>query len=66
MILLSMCLVPQVEHHFIARQCSKKFGLFDERFFAYYEDVDIGFRAQLVGWKVWYEPGAVASSCVSN
>ena len=35
-------------------------GMFDERFFAYYEDVDISFRAQLYGWKVAYEPTAVA------
>jgi len=35
-------------------------GLFDEDFFAYYEDVDISFRAQLYGWKVAYEPTALA------
>ena len=34
-------------------------GLFDEDFFAYYEDVDISFRAQLRGWVVRYEPSAV-------
>lgn len=33
-------------------------GFFDEDFFAYYEDVDISFRAQLAGWKVLYEPAA--------
>lgn len=33
-------------------------GLFDERFFAYYEDVDISFRARLAGWKVYYQPKA--------
>lgn len=38
----------------------REIGLFDERFFAYYEDVDISFRAQLAGWKVVYEPEAVA------
>ncbi len=37
-----------------------KIGLFDERFFAYFEDVDLSFRAQLAGWKVRYEPKAVA------
>lgn len=37
----------------------KKIGLFDEIFFAYYEDVDISFRAQLAGQKVWYEKSAV-------
>ncbi len=35
-------------------------GLFDEAFFAYYEDVDLSFRAQLAGWQIVYEPGAVA------
>lgn len=38
----------------------EKIGLFDEDFFAYYEDVDLSFRAQLAGWKVLYEPSAVA------
>lgn len=38
----------------------KEIGLFDERFFAYFEDVDISFRAQLAGWKIMYEPSAVA------
>ena len=37
----------------------REIGLFDERFFAYFEDVDISFRAQLAGWKVRYEPTAV-------
>lgn len=37
----------------------KKIGLFDQDFFAYYEDQDISFRAQLAGWKVRYEPQAV-------
>ena len=35
-------------------------GLFDEAYFAYLEDQDLGFRAQLMGWKARYEPGAVA------
>lgn len=34
-------------------------GLFDEDFFAYYEDVDLSFRAQLAGWKVRYVPEAI-------
>jgi GT2 family glycosyltransferase len=34
-------------------------GLFDEDFFAYYEDVDISFRAQLAGWEIAYEPNAI-------
>lgn len=38
----------------------KEIGIFDEDFFAYYEDVDISFRAQLMGWKVYYQPKAIA------
>ena len=37
-----------------------KIGLFDEDFFAYYEDADVSFRAQLAGWKVIYNSEAVA------
>lgn len=37
----------------------KDIGLFDEDFFAYFEDVDLSFRAQRAGWKVFYEPKAV-------
>lgn len=35
-------------------------GFFDDDFFAYYEDVDVSFRAQLAGYKVYYTPKAVA------
>ena len=35
-------------------------GGFDESFFAYYEDVDLGFRARLAGYECWYAPRAVA------
>lgn len=35
-------------------------GLFDDKFFAYYEDVDLSFRAQLAGWKVKYVPKSEA------
>lgn len=38
----------------------KKIGLFDETFFAYYEDVDLSFRAQLAGWKVEFVPESIA------
>jgi GT2 family glycosyltransferase len=33
---------------------------FDEDFFAYYEDADLGWRAQLLGWECRYAPRAVA------
>jgi GT2 family glycosyltransferase len=35
-------------------------GLFDETFFAYFEDTDINFRAQLAGHKTYYEKSAIA------
>ena len=33
-------------------------GLFDQRFFAYLEDVDIAWRARLAGWRCLYVPQA--------
>jgi GT2 family glycosyltransferase len=33
-------------------------GLFDEDFFAYYEDVDLAWRAQNAGWRCRYSPAA--------
>jgi GT2 family glycosyltransferase len=33
---------------------------FDEQFFAYREDADLAWRAQLMGWKCLYTPKAVA------
>lgn len=38
----------------------KEIGLFDESFFAYYEDVDVSFRAQLAGHKIYYNNQALA------
>lgn len=34
-------------------------GLFDEDFFAYCEDTDLGLRGRLAGWRCRYVPGAV-------
>ncbi len=34
-------------------------GGFDETFFAWFEDVEIGIRGQLAGFRCWYEPSAV-------
>jgi GT2 family glycosyltransferase len=42
------------------RDAFETIGLFDEEFFAYLEDVDWGFRAQLAGLQCWYVPSAVA------
>ncbi len=34
-------------------------GLFDERFFAYYEDTDLAWRGRARGWRYRYEPASV-------
>jgi len=35
-------------------------GVFDEDYFLYLEDGDLGLRARLAGWTCWFVPGAVA------
>ena len=35
-------------------------GGFDARFFAYYEDADLAWRARMRGWRCVYEPKAIA------
>jgi GT2 family glycosyltransferase len=44
---------------FYKTELFKKIGLFDKSFFAYYEDIDFSFRAQLSGNKCYYQPKAV-------
>jgi GT2 family glycosyltransferase len=34
---------------------------FDEQFFGYMEDVDLAWRARLLGWGCWYEPSSLAT-----
>ena len=41
------------------RSMLEKTGLFDERHFAYLEDIDIGYRAMRHGFENWYIPEAV-------
>lgn len=41
------------------RQAMQAVGGFDEDFFCYVEDVDLGFRLRLSGWQSWYVPAAV-------
>jgi len=41
------------------RDMLEDIGLFDEDFFAYYEDIDLGMRAQLSGYKCLFVPTAV-------
>jgi GT2 family glycosyltransferase len=41
------------------RAALRSVGVFDSSFFAYLEDVDWGFRAQLAGWPALYVPAAL-------
>ncbi len=42
------------------RSILKEIGLFDEKHFAYLEDVDIGYRARIYGYQNLYVPDALA------
>lgn len=44
----------------------EEIGLFDEDFFAYYEDIDLSFRAQLAGWKIAYVPDAKVTHVIGG
>ena len=41
------------------REMFEDIGIFDEGFFAYCEDTDLGLRAQLAGWKGYFNPNAL-------
>ncbi|MBM6979722.1 MAG: glycosyltransferase [Actinomyces succiniciruminis] len=45
---------------FLPAEYFREIGGFDERFFMFYEDVDLGWRINLLGRKVRYVPGSVA------
>ena len=46
------------------RRLVDEIGFFEEDFFLIYEDVDLSFRARLMGWEVVYVPGAVVHHAV--
>jgi len=48
------------------REMIDEVGFLDEDFFINCEDVDLGFRAQLAGWKVLFVPTAVVGHKVSS
>ena len=41
------------------RQVIEETGGFDESFFAFGDDADLGMRARLLGWSAWYVPTAI-------
>jgi N-acetylglucosaminyl-diphospho-decaprenol L-rhamnosyltransferase len=42
----------------VRTQLIKDIGLFDEKFFLYFEEVDFFYRASKAGWQTWYVPAA--------
>lgn len=44
----------------VGRDGTHRTEVFDEDLFAFWEDVDLDWRAAMRGWLTWYEPGAVA------
>ena len=52
-------LTPRSALHFQGETLFDRIGYFDESYFAFFEDVDLGIRAQLAGFRCWYEPRAV-------
>ncbi|MGI9603129.1 MAG: glycosyltransferase [Acidimicrobiales bacterium] len=44
--------------HMFRRPCLDQIGLFDERYFAYCEEADLGLRAKQAGWRVGIMRGA--------
>ncbi|MGI8745172.1 MAG: glycosyltransferase family 2 protein [Bryobacteraceae bacterium] len=41
------------------REMLDQIGFFDEDFFAYADDAELGLRARIAGWNCWYVPAAV-------
>jgi len=53
-------LLPDTGAALFRRVVFEKMGLFDEDFFGFGEDVEMGLRARLGGWRAFYSPRAVA------
>ena len=45
---------------FVRRSVYEALGGFDERYFMFFEDVDLGWRLNLRGWRFAYEPASLA------
>ncbi|MDA3026611.1 MAG: glycosyltransferase [Actinomycetota bacterium] len=45
---------------FFKKNIFEQVGGFDDRFFMFYEDVDLGWRLNLLGYKIIYEPKSIA------
>ena len=59
-------LLPSGSAALYRRAMLEEIGLFDESFFLYCEDTDLGLRAQWAGWGCRYVPGAVVEHRYSH
>ncbi|MED5393220.1 MAG: glycosyltransferase [Actinomycetota bacterium] len=50
----------------LTRDCVEQVGVFDERYFAYCEEADLGLRARAAGWEVGLVRGALVENPESN
>jgi GT2 family glycosyltransferase len=59
-------LLPSGSAAFYRRQMLEEIGLFDESFFLYCEDTDLGLRARWAAWECLYVPAAVVEHRYSH
>jgi len=59
-------LMPSGSAALYRRAMLQEIGGFDDSFFLYCEDTDLGLRARWAGWKCLYEPGAVVEHHYSH
>ncbi|HBY63085.1 MAG TPA: glycosyltransferase family 2 protein, partial [Solibacterales bacterium] len=63
---LEEALFPSGSAALYRRRMLDETGLFDEDFFLYCEDTDLGLRARWAGWRCLYVPGAVVDHRYSH
>ncbi len=59
-------LLPSGSAAFYRREMLDEIGVFDESFFLYCEDTDLGLRARWAGWECLYVPNAVVEHLYSH
>jgi GT2 family glycosyltransferase len=59
-------LLPSGSAALYRREMLQEIGLFDESFFLYCEDTDLGLRARWAGWECLYVPGAIVEHRYSH
>ena len=63
---LTSALCPSGSAALYRRKMLDEIGLFDETFFLYCEDTDLGLRARRAGWECAYVPGAIVEHRYSH